>query len=65
MILQLSGMTRKSYNSIVSQLHGTFLYVASTKTKQAAEEVKMKEGTADIAGSFNGSWQNQEFLLSM
>ena len=27
--------------------------------KHAAEEVKVKEGTADIAVSFDGSWQKQ------
>ena len=50
-------MTRKSYNSIVSQVHGAFVDVASKSMKQAAEEVKMKEGTADIEASFDGSWQ--------
>ncbi|XP_065069807.1 uncharacterized protein LOC135694862 [Rhopilema esculentum] len=50
-------MTRKSYNNIVSQVHGAFVDVASKSMQQAAEEVKMKEGTADIAASFDGSWQ--------
>eukprot|EP00795_Rhopilema_esculentum_P003911 gene3911-15234_t len=53
-------MTRKSYSSIASQLHEALVDVASKSMKQATEEVKMKEGTADIAASFGGTWQKPD-----
>ena len=50
-------MTRKTYNNIVGKLNESFIEVASNSMKHAADEVKIKEGTADIAVSFDGSWQ--------
>ena len=52
-------MTKNNYNKIIHSLHESFMNVASESMKVAAEDLKSKENTGDIAASFDGSWQKR------
>ena len=50
-------MTRKNYGNVIDLLHESYLAEAGASMMAAAEEVKAKTGTSDIAASFDGTWQ--------
>ena len=54
-------MTRNNYQKIISSLHDSCVAEAEKSMKNAAEEVKEKEDSNDIAASFDGSWQKPGF----
>lgn len=50
-------VTKKNYDKILDSLHGAYMMEAEASMRKAAEEVKEKDGTCDIAASFDGTWQ--------
>jgi len=50
-------MTRNNYGKVIDSLHDVYLEIAKQSMRNAAEEIKLKEKTTDIAASFDGSWQ--------
>ena len=50
-------MTRNNYSKLIDSLHTEYMNEAEESMKSAAEEVKAKEQSTDIAASFDGSWQ--------
>ena len=50
-------MTRQTYGKVIDSLHDVYLEIAKQSMRTAAEEIKLKEKTIDIAASFDGSWQ--------
>ena len=49
-------MTRNNYSKLIDSLHTEYMNEAEESMTNAAEEVKAKEQSTDIAASFDGSW---------
>ena len=56
-------MTRNNYNTTVNSLHESYMAEVEQSMKIAAEEVKAKEQSADIAACFDGSLQKPILLF--
>ena len=50
-------MTRNNYNKLIDSLHTVYMKEAEESMKNAAEQIKAKEQSTVITGSFYGSWQ--------
>ena len=54
-------VNKNNYANIVDSLHNAYKEAAKISMSKAAEEVKEKDDSCDIAASFDGTWQKPDY----